>query len=59
MQMKWTGMPSDLARDPAAHSLFDKRWMQRLEELGTTRGLRAKPWDTIDSPYVRPIPQSP
>ncbi len=59
MQMKWTAIPSELALDPAATSLFDKGWMQRLEELGTTRARSAKPWDTIHSPYIRPLPQTP
>lgn len=59
MQMKWTAIPSEQALDPAANSLFDKRWMQRLEDLGTTRAKSLKPWDTVESPYVRPIPQSP
>ncbi|MBC7840908.1 MAG: patatin-like phospholipase family protein [Gemmatimonadaceae bacterium] len=59
MQMKWTAIPSELAIDPAASSLFDKGWMQRLETLGTTRARSAKPWDSIHSPYVRPVPQTP
>lgn len=59
MQMKWTAIPSEQALDPSANSLFDKRWMQRLEDLGTTRAKSVKPWDTLESPYVRPIPQSP
>ena len=59
MQMKWTAIPSELALDPAASSLFDKGWMQRLETLGATRARSAKPWDTIHSPYIRPLPQTP
>ncbi len=59
MQMKWTGIPSELALDPAATSLFDKAWMQKLEDLGTTRARSTKPWDIIDSPYSRPLPQTP
>jgi hypothetical protein len=54
MQMRWTGVPSELALDPAAVSLFDKAWMLRLEELGESRAKGATPWDTVVSPYVRP-----
>ncbi len=54
MQMKWTAIPSELALDPAASSLFDKRWMQRLDELGERRARGATPWDTLVSPYMRP-----
>ncbi len=54
MQMKWTGIPSELALDPAAVSLFDKAWMLRLEALGELRAKGGKPWDAVVSPYVRP-----
>ena len=43
----------------AATSLFDMAWMQKLEDLGTTRARSTKPWDLIDSPYSRPLPQTP
>jgi hypothetical protein len=56
MQMKWTGVPAATALDPAANTLFNKQWMQKLEELGTTRARGTKPWDTIGSPYARPAP---
>ncbi len=59
MQLKWTAIPSELAVDPAASSLFDKAWMQRLEDLGTQRAIGAAPWDTLYSPYVRPVPIKP
>ncbi len=59
MQLKWTAIPSELAVDPAANSLFDKAWMQRLEDLGTQRATGAAPWDTLYSPYVRPVPIKP
>jgi hypothetical protein len=54
MQMQWTAIPSEMALDPAASSLFDKGWMQRLENLGESRAKGAIPWDTVVSPYVRP-----
>jgi hypothetical protein len=56
MQLRWSAIPSEMALDPAANSLFDKSWMQRLEALGTQRALGAAPWDSIVSPYVRPVP---
>jgi predicted acylesterase/phospholipase RssA len=59
MQMQWTGIPAEVALDPAATSLFNKAWMQKLEELGTTRARSTAPWDTVESPYVRPLPQKP
>jgi Patatin-like phospholipase len=59
MQMQWTAIPAEVALDPASSSLFNKEWMQKLETLGTTRAVSAKPWDTIVSPYVRPAAVSP
>jgi len=59
MQMQWTGIPSELALDPAASSLFDKAWMQRLEDLGEARAKSAQAWDIVVSPYVRPAVMKP
>ena len=59
MQMKWTGIPSETALDPAANTLFNKAWMQRLEDLGTKRATGSAPWDSIQSAYERPIPIKP
>ncbi len=59
MQLRWTGIPSETALDPAASTLFNKAWMQRLEDLGTQRALGAAPWDSVVSPYVRPVPARP
>lgn len=59
MQLKWTAIPSETALDPAANTLFNKGWMQRLEALGTQRATSATPWDSIVSPYVRPAPLRP
>jgi hypothetical protein len=52
--MQWTAIPSEIALDPASSSLFDKAWMQKLEDLGRTRATSSRPWDTLESPYVRP-----
>jgi len=54
MQLKWTAVPSEIALDPDALTLFNKGWMRKLEDLGTTRARSSTPWDTIVSPYVRP-----
>ena len=54
MEMRWTAIPSELALEPEANTLFNKAWMLRLEELGTARATSASPWDSIVSPYVRP-----
>jgi hypothetical protein len=54
MRMQWTGIPSELALDPAAGSLFDKDWMLRVEKLGESRASGQSPWDRLVSPYVRP-----
>ena len=59
MQMKWTAIPSEVALDPASASLFNKAWMQKLEDLGTARAKSNRPWDTLESPYVRPVPHTP
>lgn len=59
MQLRWTGIPSETALDPSANTLFNKAWMQRLEALGTGRAQSATPWDSIVSPYVRPVPARP
>jgi hypothetical protein len=54
MRMQWTAIPSEIALDPASSSLFDKAWMRKLEDLGRTRATSSRPWDTLESPYVRP-----
>jgi hypothetical protein len=59
MELNTTAIPSELALDPAAASLFNKEWMQRLEALGTARARSARPWDALESPYVRPAPRAP
>lgn len=59
MQMKFTAIPSELATDPDANTLFNKGWMQRLESLGTQRAAGATPWDRLESSYVRPAPITP
>lgn len=59
MSMRWTSIPSELALDPAATTLFDKAWMLRLEELGVQRAASARPWDSVTSAYARPEPLKP
>ncbi len=59
MQMRWTGIPSETALDPAATSLFNKEWMLKLEALGVQRASGRQPWDSVVSPYVRPAVTQP
>ena len=54
MQLRWTAIPSETALDPASASLFNKAWMQQLEDLGTRRARSERPWDVLTSPYARP-----
>lgn len=59
VEMRYTAVPSELATDPGANSLFDKGWMQKLEKLGYERARSASPWDQLSSPYERPAPPAP
>ena len=59
MQMQWTEIPAETALDPAAGTLFNKTWMQTLEELGARRAASRSPWDIVVSPYIRPVPHTP
>ena len=59
MQMRWTGIPSETALDPAASSLFNKAWMLKLEQLGEQRAAGRQPWDSVVSPYMRPAVTQP
>ena len=59
MPMRWTAIPSEVALDPASNSLFDKAWMRKLEDLGDARANSGRPWDVLESPYVRPVPHTP
>lgn len=59
MQMRWTGIPSEMALDPAASSLFNKAWMLKLEQLGEQRAAGRQPWDSVVSPYMRPAVTQP
>jgi predicted acylesterase/phospholipase RssA len=45
---------ASLATQPGADKLFDKAWMQRLEQIGYEQARGAAPWDSIWSSYVRP-----
>jgi hypothetical protein len=54
MEMRYTAVPSELATEPGANTLFDAAWMLRLEKLGYERARSASPWNEIGSPYERP-----
>jgi predicted acylesterase/phospholipase RssA len=43
-----------LATEPGADRLFDKAWMQRLEQIGYEQARGPAPWDSTLSSYVRP-----
>jgi hypothetical protein len=55
MEVRHTAVPSDLAGAPGSQALFDREWMLRLEALGYERARGAEPWDTVTSPYDRPL----
>ncbi|MCC7051822.1 MAG: patatin-like phospholipase family protein [Gemmatimonadaceae bacterium] len=59
MQMRFTAIPSEVAIDPLASTLFNASFMAQLEALGTSRARSTKPWDVIVSPYTRPVPALP
>jgi predicted acylesterase/phospholipase RssA len=46
--------PASLATEPGADKLFDKAWMQRLEQLGYAQARGPSPWDSTRSSYTRP-----
>ncbi|MBK8649445.1 MAG: patatin-like phospholipase family protein [Gemmatimonadetes bacterium] len=55
MEMHFTAIPAAVANDPAAFKLFDRDFMQRLEQMGYARARSATPWEAaLPSPYVRP-----
>lgn len=59
VEVRHTQIPAEYALDPAATRLFDRAFMVRLDSAGAARGAGATPWDSIVSPYERPIPGVP
>lgn len=47
-------LPAVLSMEPGARKLFDRAFMQRLEELGFAKSRSASPWDSVPSAYERP-----
>lgn len=47
MEFHATVIPGELTTEPGASSLFDRKWMLRVEELGYQRAQGAAPWDVI------------
>jgi len=56
MELRMTAIPPQLASDPAAATMFDAPWMQRLEALGYARALSDAPWDAMPSEALQPAP---
>jgi hypothetical protein len=54
LQVRIAQPHASLATEPGAEKLFDKAWMQRLEQIGHDQARSATPWDSITSSYTRP-----
>jgi len=57
MQVRIAQPHASLATEPGAQQLFDRAWMQRLEQIGYEQARGPTPWDTIVSSYARPTPR--
>lgn len=55
MELRYTSIPASLPDDPAAAELFNEVWMHRLDSTGVGRASGPTPWDTMMSPYERPV----
>ncbi len=55
LQVRIAQPHASLATEPGADKLFDKAWMQRLEQIGYEQARSATPWDSITSSYTRPM----
>jgi predicted acylesterase/phospholipase RssA len=56
MQVRVAQPHASLAMEPGADKLFDRAWMQRLEQIGYEQARSSVPWDSVVSSYERPIP---
>ncbi|WLD59265.1 patatin-like phospholipase family protein [Salinispirillum sp. LH 10-3-1] len=54
MRVHHTGIPSTMATEPGATELFNRAWMERIEQFGFDRAQSDAPWDTVISPFIRP-----
>ncbi len=55
MQVRIAQPHASLATEPGANKLFDRVWMQRLEQIGYEQARSGSPWDSVTSSYERPI----
>ncbi|QJR37059.1 patatin-like phospholipase family protein [Gemmatimonas groenlandica] len=55
MQVRVAAIPSEESIFPGANSLFERRFMQRLDSLGFAKAQSAAPWDTLPlNAFTRP-----
>ena len=55
MEMRYTAVPDSFGTQPAAKKLFDRAFMERLEQTGFERAQGASPWDELPvNPFARP-----
>lgn len=55
MQVRVAAIPSEESVFPGASSLFERRFMQRLDSLGFAKAQSAAPWDTLPlNAFTRP-----
>ena len=47
-------LPAWLSTEPGASALFDRQFMQRLDDFGFNKARSANPWDVVPSAYARP-----
>ncbi len=55
MQVRIAQPSASLATEPGADKLFNRDWMQRLEQIGYDQARSSSPWDSVTSSYERPI----
>lgn len=55
MQVRVAAIPSEESVSPGANTLFERRFMQRLDSLGFSKAQSANPWDALNvSAFTRP-----
>ncbi len=59
MSLRIAVPPSSLGEEKGALTLFDARWMARLDSLGVQAARSASPWSAPGSAYARPAPRTP
>jgi Patatin-like phospholipase len=59
MALRIAAPPSSLGEEKGALTLFDSRWMARLDSLGVQAARSAAPWSAAGSAYARPAPRVP